>query len=57
MTVRPRYTARMKARDLAAAYGTVWKVMAPLLAGVAARTDASTLHVLTARYTDPEGHR
>lgn len=53
MTVRPRYTARMKARDLATAYGSMWTALAPVLTGMALGMARGTRHVITARYTDP----
>lgn len=57
MTVRPRYTARMKVRDLATAYGRMWAVLAPVLTGLALGMAQGTRRVLTARYTDPEESR
>lgn len=54
MTVRPRYTARMKARDLATAYGRMWTTVAPVLTGLALGMAHGTRRVLTARYTDPK---
>lgn len=53
MTIRPRYTARMKARDLAAAYGMMWRVLAPILTTLAVNTVEGTRRTITARYTDP----